>query len=90
MLDGYARNRRAKKEELIENAHFEDEQHDYGVSKRRAMYAFLQKHCGLRSAPASDLEVEIEPQSSMLVFGPDHPRPEHALPANSRVTLPRP
>ena len=34
-------------EENVENAHFPQEKHDYGFSKRKAVYPFLAKHLGL-------------------------------------------
>ena len=34
-------------EEKVENAHFEDEVHDYGPNKRQPMYRFMIKHLGL-------------------------------------------
>lgn len=36
------------KEQLVENAHFENEKHDYGKSKRLAAYNFLSKHLGMK------------------------------------------
>lgn len=36
---------------LVENAHFQDEKHDYGFSKRQAAYAFLVKHLNLEGSP---------------------------------------
>lgn len=36
------------KESLVENAHFPDEGHDYGLSKRLAAYLFLSKHLGMK------------------------------------------
>jgi hypothetical protein len=37
-------------EENVENAHFPDEKHDYGFSKRKAVYPFMAKHLGLNLA----------------------------------------
>jgi len=39
---------------IIKNAHFEDEGHDYGPSKRYAMYDFMSKHLSLKSLKKSD------------------------------------
>ena len=70
----------------IENAHFADEQHDYGPSKRAAMYPFLAKHLGLDLSRVSDSAGKIDEsfatvhgRDDLLVFSPDHPRPQHAL-----------
>ena len=35
------------KESLVENAHFGEEGHDYGFTKRQPMYRFMAKHLGL-------------------------------------------
>ena len=34
-------------EQLVKNAHFENEEHDYGKSKRLAAYSFLAKNLGM-------------------------------------------
>jgi len=51
----------------VANAHFADEGHDYGMSKRRAVYEFFARHLGLSPAP-DEAGVTIEPRSAMLVF----------------------
>jgi hypothetical protein len=65
------------KEGLVENAHFANEGHDYGLSKRLASYEFLAKHLGLNAKAAKNTEgefdesrVTIEPFEKMYVFGP--------------------
>jgi hypothetical protein len=70
----------------IENAHFADEQHDYGASKRAAMYPFLAKHVGLNLSRISDAPgkidesfVTVHDREKLLVFPPDRPRPANAL-----------
>ncbi len=35
------------KADQVENVHFPDEGHSYGISKRKAMYPFMAKHLGL-------------------------------------------
>ncbi len=79
--------------ERIENAHFASEGHDYGVSKRQAVYRFFEKHLGLERKPllAEDDQVDetfvtIEPQNRMLVFPDPAERP--GLPANAVVPWP--
>lgn len=73
-------------EDHVENAHFADEQHDYGVSKRMAAYPFLAKHLGLDLGKVQDAErkidesfVVIETRAEMLVFGTDNPYPKDAV-----------
>lgn len=73
-------------ESLVENAHFADEGHDYGVSKRMAVYPFFAKHLGLditriqnAKGDIDESVVTIEPTEAMLVFGKNGER----LPANA-------
>ncbi len=70
----------------IENAHFADEQHDYGPSKRAAMYRFFAKHLGLDLSRVADAAGKIDEsfatvheREDLLVFTSDHPRPAYAL-----------
>jgi hypothetical protein len=73
-------------EENAENAHFAEEQHDYGPSKRAAMYRFLAKHLALDLARIQNEQGEIDesfitvhPREALLVFTPDRPRPAYAV-----------
>lgn len=50
----------------IENAHFPKEGHDYGPSKRAAMYDFLSRHWRLKEASEDDCV--IEEAEKMFVF----------------------
>ena len=63
--------------DLVGNAHFADERHDYGVSKRRVMYRFLARHMGLDLDAADESRVAIEPRDALLVHG-DAPPPKRA------------
>ena len=72
------------KKDHVQNVHFADEGHDYGQTKRAAVYPFFKKHLGL--SPASESGIEVEDQATLLVFGEGQPRPSHALPANSQVS----
>lgn len=70
----------------VENAHFAREQHDYGPSKRAAMYPFVAKHLKLNleqiTNPAGEIDesfVTVHDRSDLLVFTPEHPRPGSAL-----------
>lgn len=75
------------KPELVENVHLEKEGHDYGPSKRQAVYEFLARQFDLNinAVKAASGEVDesksvIEPKSAMLVFGENGERmPEHAI-----------
>jgi dienelactone hydrolase len=74
----------------LENAHFADEGHDYGPSKRMAAYPFLAKHLQLDLARVTDPSgkidesfVTIESYEDMLVFNATNPRPADAVKPNT-------
>ncbi|MEM7110924.1 MAG: acetylxylan esterase [Chloroflexota bacterium] len=78
--------------ENVQNAHFPNERHDYGVSKRLAAYSFLAKHLELDMGQIQDVDgkvdesfVVVEAYEEMLVFGSDTPYPKDAVPPNSRL-----
>lgn len=71
---------------LTENQHFPEEGHDYGISKRTALYDFLEKHWKLNTARFKNANgkydetgVKIEAPAAMYVFGEQGER----LPANA-------
>lgn len=64
------------KQELVKNVHFPDEGHDYGSSKRKAMYEFLADHLKLNlevvknnKGEIDESFVTIEEAADMYVFG---------------------
>lgn len=66
------------KPENVENVHLASEGHDYGVSKRMAMYGFMAKHMGLnlntvknKTGIIDESGVIIEKYDAQLVFGRD-------------------
>ena len=73
------------KTSLTENAHFADEGHDYGYSKRKALYEFVAKYFNLninafkKEGKIDESKVTIEKESAMYVFGEKGER----LPANA-------
>ena len=74
------------KQNNVENVHLGGEGHDYGISKRTAMYSFVAKHMGLninavtdKSGKIDESKVTIEKYDKMLVFGKDGKMPENAL-----------
>ena len=81
----------------IENAHFPQEGHDYGASKRQAMYRFFRMHLRLsqgsrwenENTTMNESSVVVESHQTLQVFTKQHPLPEHALPPNSAVTFAR-
>ena len=74
----------------VGNAHFPSEQHDYGASKRLAVYPFLAKHLklDLEKVTGADGEIDesfitIETKEQMLFFGEKNPRPADAVRPNT-------
>jgi len=74
------------KKNLIENVHLPDEKHDYGPSKRKAMYAFMAKYLKLDIKSVSDASgnvdegpVKVLDQKDLTVFDEQHPRPSNAV-----------
>ncbi|WP_308990987.1 acetylxylan esterase [Mariniflexile litorale] len=72
--------------ELVENAHFAEEGHDYGLSKRMAMYPFMAKYLDLdlrkvknKKGEIDESTCTIELKEKLLVFGDNGEK----LPANA-------
>ena len=70
----------------VENVHLADEGHDYGFSKRIAMYDFMARHLGLNISAIKDKSgiidesgVIIENYEAQLVFGKEGKLPDHAV-----------
>lgn len=75
-----------KKRALVENVHLINEGHDYGLSKRMAVYPFLAKYLGLSLAAISNTQgvikendIKLLSRKELSVFDTDHPRPVHAV-----------
>ncbi len=74
----------------VVNAHFPNEGHDYGPSKRLAAYPFFIRHLGLDSlrlwakeAPITESFVKVETEEEMLVFNDKNPWPKDAVAPNT-------
>jgi len=74
-------------EKHVSNVHLPLEKHDYGPSKRAAVYRFIAEQFGLSLAPTLDAagnidesHVTIEHHGAMHSFTEEFPRPKHALP----------
>jgi hypothetical protein len=70
----------------VANVHLPDERHDYGPSKREAMYRFLAEKFALNLAAIQgpdgkidESKVTIEKAAALHVFDPEYPIPHHAL-----------
>lgn len=74
------------KEDLIENVHLPEEGHDYGESKRMAMYPFMAKYLNLdlnkvenKKGQIDESTCTVEPYEKLFVFGDKGEK----LPANA-------
>jgi hypothetical protein len=74
------------KQNNVENVHLAAEKHDYGISKRLAMYEFVAKHMGLnldlvkdKTGKIDESKVTIEKYDKLLVFGKNGKMPANAL-----------
>jgi uncharacterized protein len=70
----------------VQNAHLAKEKHDYGPSKRQAVYRFFAKHLKLstkaltkKDGTVDEEGITIEKPETMFVFTKKHPRPDYAL-----------
>jgi sugar phosphate isomerase/epimerase len=72
---------------LVENVHFNNENHDYGPSKRIAMYHFMAQRLGLdesvifgKNGDLDESAITVETQDAMKVFGKNGENlPENAI-----------
>ncbi|MBX3252759.1 MAG: acetylxylan esterase [Chitinophagaceae bacterium] len=81
------------KQNGVELVHLADEKHDYGPSKRKAMYFFMAKHLKLNILKAKNKKGEVDEtpatvleQSELEVFNTAHPRPANAVTGDEAVT----
>jgi Acetyl xylan esterase (AXE1). len=72
--------------DLVQNIHLPDEGHDYGPTKRQALYAFVAEHFSLETKSLKDptgrfseAGCVVEDEAKLYTFGMDH----HKLPANA-------
>lgn len=80
------------KSDLVENVHLPNEKHDYGPSKRKAMYAFMAKYLKLDIKAVTDKNGAIDETASKVldikelkVFNASHPRPANAVMGDEAV-----
>jgi len=74
------------KPENVENVHIENEEHNYGITKRLAMYDFMAHHLGLninavkdKTGKIDESKCTIEKYDAMLVFGNEGKLPANAV-----------
>ncbi len=78
----YERHHKAENAQLL---HLEPEKHDFGPSKRNAVYAFFAKHLGMTLEPEETATIVIEEPAVMQVFDESHPMPEGAVQGSEAV-----
>ncbi len=73
------------KEDMVENVHLSNEKHDFGPSKRQAMYDFMARYLQLDNTKVKDAEdlydeTIIEPvEWNKLIVFPDNSLPQGHL-----------
>ncbi|WP_295935369.1 acetylxylan esterase [uncultured Alistipes sp.] len=55
-------------EDKVRNVHLADEKHDYGINKRRAVYAFFAETLGLDLSCADESAVDLQPVDAMRIL----------------------
>lgn len=77
------------KADQVENVHFPDEGHSYGISKRKAMYPFMAKHLGLnykaicsKNGEVDESDAVVEKTSMLMVFNDEFPMPPAIVKSN--------
>ena len=68
--------------DAVKNVHLPNEKHDYGPSKRQAVYAFFIQH--LHLTPIEEA-VTVLPVEDLRVFDAEHPRPPNAVMGDDAV-----
>jgi uncharacterized protein len=78
----------------VKNAHIANEGHDYGESKRQAMYPFMAKHLKLDisnvlekngKGKVDESFITFQTYEEMLVFGKKNPYPKDAVKVGSKL-----
>jgi hypothetical protein len=67
------------------SVHLAGEGHDYGPSKRQAMYAFLGRHLRLDFLPEAREKITLDKPEQLAVFSDRHPLPQHAAHGSREV-----
>ena len=69
----------------VENLHLPDEAHDFGPSKRKAVYAFFARHLAMPLLREDRERIVLEKPAQMRVFDNRHPLPAHAVRGSAEV-----
>jgi hypothetical protein len=80
------------KTENVENVHIENEEHNYGITKRLAMYDFMARHLVLninavkdKAGKVDESKCSIENYDAMLVFGKEGKLPTNAVKGSDAI-----
>jgi hypothetical protein len=87
--------RRTGHADRVRNLHLPDDAHDFGPSKRKAVYAFFAEHLGLKLLNEDAGTISIEPPEKLTAFNDAHPLPANSVHGTAEVAeafanLPRP
>lgn len=69
----------------VKNVHLAQEKHDYGISKRNAMYAFLAKEFDLDLTLSDETKNTILEKEKLEVYTSDYPLPANAVQGNEQI-----
>ena len=75
------------KEEMVENAHFPEEGHDFGPAKREALYRFVGKVFELDAGASDEGKVRIFTGKELQAVDDTHPYPAGAVTPNTKIRL---
>ena len=80
------------KKQLVSNVHLADEGHDFGPSKRQAMYIFMAEHLGVdlnklkgKDGKIDESPASVLPEAELRVFTDRQPRPSNYLVGDEAV-----
>ncbi len=80
------------KKQLVSNVHLAEEGHDFGPSKRRAMYVFMAEHVGIdlnklkgKDGKIDESRVTVLPEAELRVFTDRIPRPSNYVVGDEAV-----
>ena len=65
--------------DAVRNYHYPEEGHDFGPSKREAVYDFFAEVFGLDRSRADETKLTVEPTERLLLFGPGGTLPAGAI-----------
>ena len=77
----------------VKNVHLPEEGHDFGPSKRKAMYEFMAEHIGIdlkklkgKNGEIDESLVSVLPEAELRVFNDSHARPANYLAGDENLS----